>query len=212
MKEKGNEPFQGRRSGFCDKFMHSNECLYDEIAAKMKDSLNRQMQVLELACGTGLISRRIVGSVKSLEATDFSPEMIAEAKKNVRSARLHLSVQDAASLPYAPESFDAVIIVNALHILPEPGKVLAEIHRVLKPDGLLFAPTFVHGEGIGCHLRTGLLKLAGFHICHKWPAQSFTAFVSRQGFSVTEQSIMGSPIVPLCYLEAKRIGAREARP
>ena len=46
--------------------------------------------------------------------------MIAAAKKSVHSARLHFSVQDATKLPYAPESFDAVVIANALHIVPEP--------------------------------------------------------------------------------------------
>lgn len=204
MKEKGNKQFWNRWSGFYDRFMHSNERLYDEIATKMEVSLNREMYVLELACGTGLISRRIAGRVKSLEATDFSPEMIAEAKKKACSARLHFSVQDAASLPYAPESFDAVVITNALHIMPEPEKVMEEIYRVLKPDGLLLAPTFVHGEGIGFRIRTGLMKLIGFRVYQKWTASKFAAFVSRCGFTVTEQAAMGSNIAHLCYLAAKK--------
>ena len=68
----GSKPFWDKWAGLYDGFMHRNERLYDGIAEKMKGSLNRKMVVLELACGTGLISRRIVGSVKSLEATDFS--------------------------------------------------------------------------------------------------------------------------------------------
>ncbi len=204
MKEQGNKPFWDHWSGFYDRFMHSNERLYDVIAAKMKGSLNRKMYVLELACGTGLISKRIVGSVKSLEATDFSPKMIAEAKKNTHSARLHFSVQDATSLPYAPESFDAVVIANALHILPEPEKVMAEIHRVLKPGGLLFAPTFVHGEGVGFRIRTGLMKMVGFKVYHKWSAGEFAVFISEHGFFVKEQTDLGSNIAPLCYLTAKK--------
>ena len=162
------------------------------------------MNVLELACGTGLISRRIAASVQSLEATDFSPEMIAEAKKKVNSSRLHFSVQDATALPYAAESFDAVVIVNALHILPEPETVLAEIHRVLKPGGLLLAPTFVHGEGIGFRVRTGLMKMIGFKVYHKWSANEFAVFISEHGFAVTEQTDLGSNIAPLCYLTAKK--------
>lgn len=204
MKEQGNKSFWDHWSGFYDRFMHSNERLYDVIAAKMKGSLNRKMYVLELACGTGLISRRIVGSVKSLEATDFSPKMIAEAKKNIHSARLHFSVQDATSLPYAPESFDAVVIANALHILPEPEKVMAEIHRVLKPGGLLLAPTFVHGEGIGFRVRTGLMKMIGFKVYHKWSAGEFAVFISEHGFVVKEKTDLGSNIAPLCYLTAKK--------
>ena len=204
MKENGNQQFWDRWSGFYDPFMHSNERLYNDIAARMKRRLSRKMNVLELACGTGLISRRIAASVQSLEATDFSPEMIAEAKKKVNSSRLHFSVQDATALPYAAESFDAVVIVNALHILPEPETVLAEIHRVLKPGGLLLAPTFVHGESIGFRVRTGLMKLAGFRVCHKWSANEFAALISEHGFLVAQQNVMGSSIAPLCYLEARK--------
>ena len=204
MKGNGNRAFWDNWAGFYDRFMYSNERLYDEMAAKMKASLNREMFVLELACGTGLISRRIIGCVKSLEVTDFSEKMIAEAKKNVHSVRAHFSVQDAKFLFYAPESFDAVVIANALHILPEPEKVLAEIDRVLKPGGLLLAPTFVHGEGIGFRVRTGLMKLAGFRVCHKWSANEFAALISEHGFLVAQQNVMGSSIAPLCYLEARK--------
>ena len=43
--------------------------------------------------------------------------MIRQAKKQVYSSRLHFSVQDATKLPYGPESFDAVVISNALHVM-----------------------------------------------------------------------------------------------
>lgn len=203
MKEKGNKQFWSRWSGFYDRFMHSNERLYEAITAKMKDSLNRQMNVLELACGTGLISGQIAGSVKSIEATDFSPEMIAEAKKKPHSARLHYSVQDATNLPYGSETFDAVVIANALHIMPEPEKALSEARRVLKANGILIAPTFVHGEGIGFRLRTRVMELAGFRTYHKWDVRGFEKFVAQCGFTAEEETLMGSSIAPLCYLEAR---------
>lgn len=55
--------------------------------------------------------------------------------------------------PYDPqkESFDAVVISNALHIMPHLERVLAEIHRVLKPERLLFVPTFIHSKGTVFH-------------------------------------------------------------
>ena len=100
--------------------------------------------VLELATGTGLIAKNIVNAAAHIEATDASPEMIAEAKRDNRSAKLHFSVQDMFRLPYVEESFDVVIVSNALHIVPQPEKALAEIRRVLKDDGVLIAPTFTH--------------------------------------------------------------------
>lgn len=205
MQEKGNKQFWTRWAGIYDGFMRSNQALYEEIAERAKRHLKRQMDVLELACGTGIISKKIAVKVKSLEATDFSPEMIEEAKKKGGSSRLHYSVQDATNLPYGDGTFDAVVISNALHIMPEPEKAMREIHRVLKQDGLLIAPTFVHGEGFGFRLRTKIMELGGFKTYHKWNAKEFAEFVARHGFAVTEQATMGSNIAPLCYLEAKRI-------
>ena len=60
--------------------------------------------------------------------------MIAEAKRDNHSAKLHFSVQDMFRLPYADKSFDVVIVSNALHIVPQPEKALQEIKRVLKED------------------------------------------------------------------------------
>ena len=97
--DNGNQQFWGRWAGSYDGFMGSNSSLYEEMALRMKRRLSRQMCVLELACGTGLISQRLAGSVKSLEATDYAPEMIAEARKKVHSVRLHFSVQNATCLP-----------------------------------------------------------------------------------------------------------------
>ena len=198
----GNKQFWGRWSSCYDKFMRVDEPLYAEIAERMKARLDRRMNVLELACGTGLISQRIAGRVRNLEATDYSPEMIEEARKKPHSVRLHYSVQDATDLPYGPETFDVVVITNALHIMPEPEKVLREARRVLKKEGLLIAPTFVHDEGGGFRPYVRMMQMAGFKTYHQWDAQGFKAFVSRCGFTSTEEILIHGKISPLCYLEA----------
>ncbi len=116
--------------------------------------------MLELAAGTGLIAKHIVNAAAHIEATDASAEMIAEAKRDNRSAKLHFSVQDMFRLPYADQSFDVVIVSNALHIVPQPEKALPEIKRVLKDDGVLIAPTFTHA-GNSFPARSGLFHEAG---------------------------------------------------
>ena len=56
-----------------------------------------------------------------------------------------------------------VIVSNALHIVPQPEKALAEIRRVLKDDGVLIAPTFTHaGNSFSGKVRAFFMKLAGF--------------------------------------------------
>lgn len=203
-----NKSFWDHWAGQYDPFMRGSEPQYDRLAQRMKKRLTRDMYVLELACGTGMISQRIVGSVRSLEATDFSPEMIAQAQKHKTSTKLHYSVADATQLPYADQSFDAVVIANALHVMPEPEKALAEIHRVLKPGGLLLAPTFVHGEGKGLRLRVKLLEWAGFHTYFRWSAEAFASFVANRGFAVETRDLMNGGVTPLCYLEARSVEKR----
>lgn len=137
--------FWDKNAGRYDCFMRKGAAAYEQMY-KLLRPVVRHKTVLELATGTGVIAKNIVNSAAHIEATDASPEMIAEAKRDNRSAKLHFSVQDMFHLPYADESFDVVIVANALHIVPEPEKALAEIRRVLKDDGVLVAPTFTHAD------------------------------------------------------------------
>ena len=200
-----NKKFWQRFAKLYSPFMEKgNGKMYDEICAEISAKLHPDMTVLELACGSGQLTFRLAGKVKRWEATDFSPNMIAEARKQFVPANLHLSVQDATNLPYEDERFDAVVIANALHIMPEPDKAMAEIYRVLKPGGLLFAPTFVHGSGTGFMLRTKMLELAGFHVFSKWTAKEFPLYVRSFQFAITDTKQMGSNIAPLMYLLARK--------
>ena len=143
MKER--KTFWDKNAGRYDRFMRKDRAAYDEMYELIRPVVKAKT-VLELATGTGLIAKHIVNAAAHIEATDASAEMIAEAKRDNRSAKLHFSVQDMFCLPYADKSFDVVIVSNALHIVPQPEKALAEIRRVLKDDGVLIAPTFTHAE------------------------------------------------------------------
>lgn len=204
-----NKKFWQRYAPIYAGFMKSADKSYDEICGKVEGYLRSDMKVLELACGTGAFTLRLADKAKSWEATDFAENMIKEAKAAyAKSGReisgLHFSVQDATNLPYEDESFDAVMIANALHIMPEPKKALAEIHRVLKKDGLLYAPTFVHGEGAAFAFRSGLIEFFGFKAFIKPTNEEFAQFIGEQGFEVLEHDGVGSKVAPLCCLIAKK--------
>ncbi len=202
MKAGDNKDFWERTASSCGPFMKHSGRLYDAIGERMRPSLTGDINVLELACGSGQLSFRLAGAVRLWEATDFSENMIAAARKKARSSRLHFSSQDATDLPHAPDSFDAVVISNALHIMPHPELALAEIRRVLKPGGSLYAPTFVHGRGAGFRLRARLLTLAGFKVYSKWTAEGFEPFISEHNFQIRQTALLGGSLAPLCYLEA----------
>ena len=111
--------FWDRNAGRYDRFMRKDRAAYDEMYELIRPVV-RHKTVLELAAGTGLIAKHIVNAAAHIEATDASAEMVAEAKRDNHSAELHFSVQDMFRLPYANQSFDVVIVSNALHIVPQP--------------------------------------------------------------------------------------------
>ena len=198
MSERKN--FWDRNAGRYDRFMRKDGAAYDEMYALIQPIV-RHKTVLELASGTGLIAKHIVNAAAHIEATDASAEMIAEAKRDTRSAKLHFSVQDMFRLPYANQSFNVVIVSNALHIVPQPEKALAEIRRVLKDDGVLIAPTFTHaGNSFSGKVRAFFMKLAGFPLRSKWTSEKYLRFLRQNGWAVRKSVVLKASF-PLTYAE-----------
>ena len=192
--------FWDKNAGRYDRFMRKDRAAYDEMYALIRPIV-RHKTVLELATGTGLIAKHIVNVAAHIEATDASAEMIAEAKRDNRSAKLHFSVQDMFRLPYAEESFDVVIVSNALHIVPQPEKALAEIRRVLKDDGVLIAPTFTHaGNSFSGKVKAFFMKLAGFPLHSKWTNEEYLSFLHQNGWAVRNSVVLKASF-PLTYTE-----------
>ena len=195
-----NKNFWDRNASRYDRFMRKDRAAYEEMYALLRPVVKAKT-VLELATGTGLIAKHIVSAAAHIEATDASSEMIAEAKRDNRSAKLHFSVQDMFRLPYADKSFDVVIVSNALHIVPQPGKALAEIRRVLKDDGVLIAPTFTHaGNSFTGKVRAFFMKLAGFPLHSRWTSEEYLSFLRQNGWTV-QKSVVLKASFPLTYTE-----------
>ena len=198
MSERKN--FWDRNAGRYDRFMRKDGAAYDEMYALIRPVVKAKT-VLELATGTGLIAKNIVNAAAHIEATDASPEMIAQAKRDNRSAKLHFSVRDMFRLPYADKSFDVVIVSNALHIVPQPEKALAEIRRVLKDDGVLIAPTFTHGNStLRGRLKLFFMKLVGFPLNSRWSSADYLAFLRQNGWTVRKSTVLKASF-PLTYAE-----------
>ncbi|HUP98728.1 MAG TPA: methyltransferase domain-containing protein [Usitatibacter sp.] len=96
--------------------------------------------VLEIACGTGLVTRRLRARLDPsvrLMATDLSPAMLAYARSNVGDEGIDWREADASRLPFGDRQFGAVACALGFMFVPDKAVALAEARRVLKPGGLL---------------------------------------------------------------------------
>ncbi|MDD3252050.1 MAG: class I SAM-dependent methyltransferase [Lachnospiraceae bacterium] len=170
--------------------MRKDRGMYQELCNSIGKYLEPKMNVLELACGTGQLSFPLAEKTHQWEATDFSEKMIQRAKAGRVPRNLYFSVQDATRLPYGDGFFDAVVIANALHIMPHPELALTEIHRVLKKDGLLFAPTFVSADHQ--HEKRGRhwIEQVGFRTFYEWDENEYINFLTERGFDLLEHKLI----------------------
>jgi ubiquinone/menaquinone biosynthesis C-methylase UbiE len=125
-------------------------------------------RILDLGCGDGQLTQRIVATGASVTGVDASASMVRAA----RSSGLTVDQASAEALPYADASFDAVFSNAALHWVRDQNAMLAEVHRVLKPGGRFVAE--MGGQGNIAAIRTALQAvLARFNIDAEATAASF---------------------------------------
>lgn len=197
---KQSSDFWDKHAAHYDRFLRRDMAAYQQMYELICPAV-RHKTVLELATGTGLIASHIINAAEQIEATDASEEMIHLAKEANRSSKLHFSVQDMFHLPYADHSFDVAIVSNALHIVPQPEKALAEACRVLKDDGLLIAPTFTHGDNtLWGQVQCFFMRLSGFPLRSRWTCEEYLAFLRQCGWRVRTSRVLPASF-PLTYAE-----------
>jgi ubiquinone/menaquinone biosynthesis C-methylase UbiE len=93
--------------------------------------------VLDVGCGTGELERRLLERCPMLRVAgvDVSPNMLRQAAQKGMSAVLVAA--EADRLPFADGSFDIAICANAFHYFRRPDCSLAEMRRLLRPEGRL---------------------------------------------------------------------------
>ena len=104
-----------------------------------------ETQFLEVGIGTGRIALPIVKRGFTYTGVDISENMLNELRQKLagESHQLTLLNADATNLPFEDASFDAILTVHVLHLIPDWRRALAEIRRVLKPGGIYL---FSHGS------------------------------------------------------------------
>ena len=157
-------------------------------------NLKGDERLLDLGCGPGIYARRFARRLPRGHVTgiDLSAPMLRYASKRAQTdglTNLQLIRGDAMELPFRSEAFRAVNCCGALHLFPDPGHVLKEIHRVLGAGGSLTLATFRHAENPLARLRAdirrqlyglgsfsandlnSMLTTAGFYVSGRWPAR-----------------------------------------
>ncbi|MDM0116738.1 class I SAM-dependent methyltransferase [Variovorax sp. J22R133] len=95
----------------------------------------RRCDLLDVACGTGLVTSAAAQRGVRVVGVDFSPNMVAAASELYPT--LQFREADAEDLPFADGAFDAVVIKFGVHHFPFPVQALREAHRVIRPGGRL---------------------------------------------------------------------------
>jgi len=110
----------------------------------LKKLLNKKQRILDLACGYGRFTIPLAKAGYNVEGLDLSPNLLEKAKNNARKEKLKIKFVegDMTKLPYANETFDAIICMWSAFIEltdeKDQIKALNEMLRVLKNKGFAF--------------------------------------------------------------------------
>jgi ubiquinone/menaquinone biosynthesis C-methylase UbiE len=118
---------------------HLREILFEPVARDLGTRVADRGQILEIACGTGILTREIVARCPhaTIVATDLNPGMIEVAKQSFDSTRVTWRQADAEKLPFGDGEFDAIACQLGYMFVPDKLRAFCEARRVLRSDGVL---------------------------------------------------------------------------
>jgi ubiquinone/menaquinone biosynthesis C-methylase UbiE len=118
---------------------HADQFIDVGKALCLKDGLN----ILDVGCGTGDLEKCLYDNFGKndfkITAVDFSEKMLAKARKRNRgNPRINYEVVDAdRGIEYGADSFDRIVMINAMFAVKEKEKLVSDFRRILKKDGIL---------------------------------------------------------------------------
>ena len=167
-------------------------------------------QVLDFACGTGILTLQMAPHVARVRAIDISDEMVRRAAAKLEANgvdNVELSQTELFDSCLEPESYDVVTAFNVLCYVDDQNEVLSRIRSLLKPGGLFLSATDCRGER---PTRVGLQKLWR----SRTGAMPYVAFyrmkgleqaIARAGFVVLErENLFRAP--PNLFVAARKAG------
>jgi len=147
-------------------------------------------RILDLGCGDGALTQKIVATGAMVTGFDSSPEMVRAARARGIDARLG----NAEELPFAGE-FDAVFSNAALHWMKDQDRVLAGVRRALKPGSRFVAEMGGHGNiaaiSVALHAVLRPLGVDGDAGQNYFPTEAaYRARLEQAGFEVLQMALI----------------------
>lgn len=131
------DQFGSRASAYLTSAVHAQGQDLDALVALMRE--RNDARVLDLGCGGGHVTFNVAPFVREIVAYDLSPEMLAVVARAAQERKLgNVTTQQGVveSLPFADQSFDAVLSRYSAHHWRDFDRALCEAARVLKPGGV----------------------------------------------------------------------------
>jgi len=185
---------------------------YQRSVAKACAVLSSRDRVVEIGCGTGIVTLGVAPCVACVTGTDIAPEMIEVAREKAQQRGLenvHFRVSDGYGLPFDDASFDAVLLFNTLHVVKEPGALLREAHRLLRPSGYLVSATDCYAEPVPLPIQLKLLLQDLLKALRVIPfLSSFTVDDLRRLFECASFEVVETDILHPAPVNAYVLGRR----
>ncbi len=139
--------------------------------------LDPSLVVGDLGCGTGALTAALAPHVAHVHSVDGSPAMLAAARARLSGAgNVTLTEGALESLPLPDASLDVAVLLLVLHHVADPARVLAEAHRVLRPDGKLLI------ADMRAHAHEEYRQQMG-HVSLGFDADALSTWLDAAGFS-----------------------------
>jgi ubiquinone/menaquinone biosynthesis C-methylase UbiE len=194
--------YWNKKASDYDNHLKKSENAYLKIIELIKKESSESQTLLDIGTGTGEIPIALSDNVGKIIATDFSQEMISIANLKIKKLNINnitFQVQDCYNLSYSDEMFDIIVASNLLHILDKPEQFLNSIKRLLKKNGKLIVPTYLHNESIKTKIISKILKLKGHPINTRFESKSMIEFITKCGYNL-EKSVFIESIMPMLFV------------
>ena len=122
---------------------------YEIKLEKTRALLRSDSRVLEFGCGTGSTAILHAPFVAQVLAIDYSAQMLDIAREKARAAGVpNVSFAQAtlSELESPPDSWDVILGMSILHLVPDRAATLARVHELLKPGAVFFSSTMCIGD------------------------------------------------------------------